>query len=174
MEELYRIEQVGGNNRRQVLEASWVSEISYEDQNHFVDARRCFHCSTRRANLIALKCPNPYSSLNDVNPAALEWKESIITEKKRNADHWDVESLPQNAICVMYRNVMRIRATLFRRDIMKHVCVLDTHLTSGDGSSSDDILAKRDKKCFSEDVGMILDSTEEGHGTQLLLAACKV
>lgn len=172
--ELYRTSQGGGENKRaRVLEASWASKLSYPEGLVMPD------------QTIVLSGANPYSLEQRDSGKVKKWSDESWASLRPNFVHdmyfqshphayAAMDIVEDDRVHVGYQadvyRALRIRVTLFRRDNMKSICIIDRRRHNIDLGAGNDVEFTNDvlKVDFVGDT-RYFDSTNEGKNAVLLM-----
>lgn len=166
--ELHKQKEVNGK-RRKVLEASWKSELSFP------------HGLVEPDKQVILKGANPYSSLNRDSAHTRKWQQELCTTGLEYLHYND--TMPQNyamfdvfgefywnrSLIERKNGALGLRVTLFRRDNMKSICILDE---TGVGDMYDDEDGNSEVIPVlyrNNSVVLSFDSTHEGNKGNVLM-----
>jgi hypothetical protein len=138
--DLYRRSHVANGKKRRVIEASWICSIEYPGLGN-TNIRM-----PAGAKALAIHGANPYSSQHQNSEHVREWKASPPRHSHKTPLHYaayDVVGLDVMGEHVPSRS-LRAKVTLFRKDNMKSVCVMDEDIvdcaTGGDQDPAEEVI----------------------------------
>lgn len=138
--DLYRRANTANRKRRKVIEASWVCPVGYSD----VGTNNISMPGNGRK--MVLHGANLYSKEHRTSTAVQEWETSCTVYSQKSPLHfaaYDVVGMNPEGKNIPSK-VLRAKVTLFRRDTMQSVCIMDEDsmdcATGGDQDPAEELV----------------------------------
>lgn len=143
--DLYRHKKLENGKRQRVIEASWVCPIQWKgDEESFVTATNIgFDSQDDSSNQSIITGANPYAAQHVNCKHVQEWRSATSRYSQKSPLHYAAYDILGTSL-VPSKSQLRSKVTLFRRDNMKSVCVLDEDIndcaTGGDEDPAEEVV----------------------------------
>lgn len=140
--DLYRRADTGKGKRRRVIEASWVCSVGFSETG----TNNICMPPHEGGQKMLLQAANPYSAEHVNTPAVQEWEAAVNRHSQKSPLHfaaYDLVGMNAQGQNIPSKS-LRTKVTLFRRDTMQSVCIMDEDnmdcATGGDQDPAEEVV----------------------------------